>query len=96
MVDSKYPCLVRYIFYLSRTLFIGAHISRQFEFLQSQWITDGNFIGRGTEQDPMIGNSQGDGIFTIPQHPIRRRLYGLPQFVAVKGGEDSQFHYIKH
>ena len=68
-------------------LLIGAHIKRQFEFLQSQWITDGNFIGHGREQDPIIGNSQGDGIFTIPQHPIRRRLHGLPRFVTVLGGE---------
>jgi Dyp-type peroxidase family len=68
-------------------LLIGAHIKRQFEFLQSQWVTDGDFIGHGREQDPIIGNSQGDGIFTIPQHPIRRRLHGLPQFVVVRGGE---------
>jgi Dyp-type peroxidase family len=68
-------------------LLIGAHIKRQFEFVQSQWITDGNFIGHGTEQDPIVGNSQGDGIFTIPKHPVRRRLHGLPQFVVVHGGE---------
>jgi len=68
-------------------LLIGAHIGRQFEFLQSQWVTDGNFIGHGKEQDPIIGNSQGDGIFTIPKRPIRHRLHGLPQFVVVKGGE---------
>jgi len=68
-------------------LLIGAHINRQFEFLQSQWVTDGNFIGHGTEQDPIIGNSQGDGIFTIPKRPIRRRLHGIPQFVVVRGGE---------
>jgi len=68
-------------------LLICAHIGRQFEFLQSQWVTDGNFIGHGIEQDPIIGNSQDDGIFTIPKRPIRRRLHGLPQFVVVKGGE---------
>jgi hypothetical protein len=63
------------------------HIKRQFEFLQSQWVTDGDFIGHGREQDPIIGNSQGDGIFTIPKRPIRRRLHSLPQFVVVRGGE---------
>jgi Dyp-type peroxidase family len=68
-------------------LLIGAHIKRQFEFLQSQWVTDGDFIGHGREQDPIIGNSQGDGIFTIPERPIRRRLHSLPQFVVVRGGE---------
>jgi Dyp-type peroxidase family len=68
-------------------LLIGAHIKRQFEFLQSQWVTDGDFIGHGREQDPILGNSQGDGIFTIPKRPIRRRLHGLPRFVTVLGGE---------
>jgi len=68
-------------------LLVGAHIKRQFEFLQSQWITDGNFIRLGTEQDPILGNSEGDGIFTIPKRPVRRRLHGLPQFVVVRGGE---------
>jgi Dyp-type peroxidase family len=68
-------------------LLIGAHLQRQFEFIQSQWATDGNFVGHGTEQDPLIGNNHGDGIFTIPQRPARRRLHGLPQFVTVRGGE---------
>jgi len=68
-------------------LLIGAHLQRQFEFIQSQWVTDGDFIGHGTEQDPLIGNNHGDGIFTIPQRPARRRLHGLPQFVTVRGGE---------
>jgi len=68
-------------------LLIGAHLQRQFEFVQSQWATDGNFISHGTEQDPLIGNNDGDGIFTIPQRPARRRLHGLPRFVTVRGGE---------
>ena len=68
-------------------LLIGAHLRRQFEFVQSQWVADGNFISHGTEQDPILGNNQTDGIFTIPKHPVRRRLHGLPQFVAVRGGE---------
>lgn len=40
-----------------------------------------------TEQDPLIGNNEGDGIFTIPKRPVRRRLHGLPRFVVVRGGE---------
>src|SRR5215470_6949891 len=63
-------------------LLIGTHIKRQFEFVQSQWVTDGDFIRQGTEQDPILGNSQGDGIFTIPKRPVRRRLHGLPQFIT--------------
>ena len=68
-------------------LLIGAHLQRQFEFVQSQWVTDGNFISHGTEQDPIIGNGEGDGVFTIPKRPVRRRLQGLPAFVTVRGGE---------
>jgi len=68
-------------------LLIGAHLRRQFEFVQSQWMTDGNFISHGTEQDPIVNNGENDGVFTIPKRPIRRRLHGLPQFVAVRGGE---------
>ena len=68
-------------------LLIGAHLQRQFEFVQSQWATDGNFISHGTEQDPLIGNNEGDGVFTIPARPVRRRLHGLPHFVTVRGGE---------
>jgi Dyp-type peroxidase family len=68
-------------------LLIGAHLQRQFEFIQSQWVTDGNFISHGTEQDPLIGNNEGEGVFTIPRKPARRRLHGLPRFVTVRGGE---------
>jgi Dyp-type peroxidase family len=68
-------------------LLIGAHLQRQFEFVQSQWIASGNFINHGAEQDPIVGNAEGEGIFTIPNQPIRRRLHGLPQFVVVRGGE---------
>jgi hypothetical protein len=68
-------------------LLIGVHQRQQFEFVQSQWITDGNFISHGREEDPILGNSGGEGVFTIPKRPVRRRLHGLPQFVAVQGGE---------
>jgi len=68
-------------------LLIGAHLKQQFEFVQSQWVTNGDFINQGTEQDPIIGNNQAGGTFTIPKLPIRRRLHGLPQFVDVRGGE---------
>ncbi len=68
-------------------LLVGTHLSQQFEFVQSQWVTDGNFINSGTEQDPLIGNDVPDKIFTIPKMPIRRRMHGLPQFVTLRGGE---------
>ncbi|HET8947241.1 MAG TPA: Dyp-type peroxidase [Candidatus Polarisedimenticolia bacterium] len=68
-------------------LLIGAHLGRQFEFVQSQWIADGHFINHGAEQDPLLASGEDLGEFTIPRRPIRRRLRGLPQFIALRGGE---------
>jgi Dyp-type peroxidase family len=67
--------------------FIGAHIARQFEFVQMQWVNDGKFFGAPAEKDPLIGPNDGSGQFTIPQQPIRRRMQGLPPFVVNRGGE---------
>jgi len=68
-------------------IFIGAHLDRQFEFIKSEWINDGNFIGYPGEQDPMAGRNDGSGVATIPERPIRRRLHDLPSFVVTRGGE---------
>lgn len=67
--------------------FVGAHIRRQFEFVQSQWINDGVFFGAGSDQDPIIGANGGAGCLTIPRKPVRRRCTGIPQFVVTRGGE---------
>jgi Dyp-type peroxidase family len=66
--------------------FVGAHLARQFEFVQKQWIDDGGFIGASAEKDPLVGHND-DGRFTIPNQPIRRRVRGLPAFVVNRGGE---------
>ena len=68
-------------------LWMGAYLSRQFEFVKSQWHNDGNFVGLADEKDPIAGANDGTGTFTIPQRPIRRRLHGIPRFVTTKGGE---------
>ncbi len=67
---------------------IVGDLERQFEFVQTQWINDGTFIGTPEQQDPLVGphGEHGDQ-FTIPQAPIRRRMTGLPQFVVNRGGE---------
>ena len=67
--------------------FVGAHIGRQFEFVQSQWINDGIFFGAGEDKDPVIGSNGHGGSFTIPRKPVRRRIQGLPNFVVTRGGE---------
>jgi Dyp-type peroxidase family len=68
-------------------VFAGAHLQRQFEFLKTQWLNDGIFIGAPEETDPLVGPNDGSGAFTIPNKPIRRRLKDLPPFVITRGGE---------
>jgi Dyp-type peroxidase family len=68
-------------------IFVGASLSRQFEFVQSEWVNQGIFIGKTGEKDPLAGTNDGTGLFTIPKQPIRQRLQGLPQFVTNGGGE---------
>jgi deferrochelatase/peroxidase EfeB len=68
-------------------VFAGAHLKRQFEFVKTQWLNDGIFIGAPNESDPLVGPQSDSGSFTIPQRPIRRRLTDLPPFVVTRGGE---------
>ena len=68
-------------------VFAGAHPKRQFEFVKTQWLNDGIFIGAPLESDPLVGRHDGPGSFTIPQRPIRRRMQDLPPFVVTRGGE---------
>ena len=65
--------------------FVGANIGRQFEFIQSQWINDGAFIGADHDRDPVLGSHEID--FNLPRKPVRRRLQGIPRFVVTRGGE---------
>ena len=66
--------------------FVGAHLDRQFEFVQKEWVNNGKFIGAPAETDPLIGGFE-DRQFTIPKRPIRQRIQGLPSFVVNRGGE---------
>jgi len=66
--------------------FVGAHLDRQFEFIQKEWANDGKFIGAPAEKDPLVSSS-GEREFTIPKQPIRLHLKGLPAFVVNRGGE---------
>lgn len=67
--------------------FVGAHLGRQFEFVQSQWVNDGVFFGAGDDKDPVIGSNGKGNNFTLPRKPVRKRLQGIPQFVITRGGE---------
>lgn len=57
------------------------------EFLQSQWINDGNFVSLGDDKDPIVGLNAGTGTFTVPQDPLRRRYANLETFNVLRGGE---------
>ena len=67
--------------------FIGAHLGRQFEFVQSEWINGAEFLGLGDVEDPIGGAQVGAGTFSIPRRPIPKILRGLPRFVVTRGGE---------
>ena len=68
-------------------VFAGSHLKRQFEFVKTQWLNDGIFIGAPEEPDPVVGSHTGSSAFTIPKRPIRRRLQDIPPFVVTRGGE---------
>ena len=57
--------------------FVGAHLDRQFEFVQRQWVNDGKFIGAPAERDPLIGVQDG-GEFTIPSRRSAAACRGCP------------------
>lgn len=67
--------------------FVGAHLGRQFEFVQSQWINDGVFFGGNDDKDPVVGSNAGDSGFSVPRRPVRKRFPRLPRFVVTRGGE---------
>jgi Dyp-type peroxidase family len=68
-------------------LFISAKAMATIEFLQQEWINDGNFIGLGDERDPIVGLQEEAATFTIPREPVRRRLHGIETFNVLRGGE---------
>jgi Dyp-type peroxidase family len=68
-------------------LFISAKAMATIEFLQQEWINDGNFIGVGDERDPIVGLQEEGATFTIPQEPVRRRIHNIHSFNVLRGGE---------
>ena len=68
-------------------MFMSAKAMATIEFLQQEWINDGNFINAGNERDPIIGRQEPEATFTIPKEPVRRRLHGIQTFNVLRGGE---------
>ena len=68
-------------------LFISAKAMATIEFLQQEWINDGNFIGAGNERDLIVGLQEEEATFTIPKEPVRRRVHSIETFNVLRGGE---------
>jgi Dyp-type peroxidase family len=68
-------------------IFISAKAMETMEFLQREWINNGNFLSLGDERDPNVGLQEEGATFTIPQKPVRRRIHGIETFNVLRGGE---------
>jgi deferrochelatase/peroxidase EfeB len=70
-------------------LCFNANLSRQFEFVQSNWAMNPTFAGLSRDPDPLLGAQRTypfpAGDFTMPGCPTRR-VHGLPRVVEVRGG----------
>jgi Dyp-type peroxidase family len=68
-------------------IFISAKAMATMEFLQQEWINNGNFMNLGNERDPNVGLQEDGATFTIPQDPVRRRIHDIGTFNVLRGGE---------
>jgi Dyp-type peroxidase family len=68
-------------------IFLSAKAMATMEFLQQEWINNGNFMGLGDERDPNVGLQEDGATFTIPRAPVRRRIHGIETFNVLRGGE---------
>lgn len=69
---------------------LNASISRQFEFVQQQWINYGNDFKLANEKDPLIGNQDGEGSMQVQGSSAESPPFfcpKLPRFVETRGGE---------
>lgn len=70
---------------------LNASLSRQFEFVQQQWIQYGNDARLGNDKDPLLGRHGGQGKFVVqgdrtPANPPFV-CSNLPDFVELRGGD---------
>jgi len=70
---------------------LNASISRQFEFVQQQWIEYGNDAHLGNDKDMLMGNHGGEGRFVVQGDTSSTNppfvCGGLPNFVELRGGD---------
>jgi Dyp-type peroxidase family len=69
---------------------LNASLSRQFEFVQQQWIQYGNDAHLGNDKDMLIGSHGGHGRFVVQGDASQANppfiCGSLPDFVALRGG----------
>jgi Dyp-type peroxidase family len=67
---------------------INASIRYQFEFLQTEWINNGEFAGLSrNDVDPFVGEPRERSRFRIPDRQgAPKNIFDLPSFVTVRGG----------
>jgi len=70
---------------------LNADISRQFEFVQQQWIEYGNDAHQGNDKDMLMGNHGGRGKFVVQgDRSVGNPPFvcgNLPNFVELRGGD---------
>ena len=70
---------------------LNASISRQFEFVQQQWIEYGNDAHQGNDKDMLMGNHGGKGKFVVQGDRSATNppflCNHLPNFVELRGGD---------
>lgn len=68
-----------------------ASLSRQFEFVQQQWVNFGLDFNAGNDSCPLVGNHHEGARFVIAADPASKRppfvASKLPQFVSTRGGD---------
>lgn len=74
---------------------LNANISRQYEVVQGEWLSDGRTFDLDHDRDPLTGGPQDDGKLVLHGRPARNGkpatpptvLAPLPRFVWTRGGE---------
>ena len=70
---------------------LNANLSRQFEFVQQQWVEYGNDAHQGNDKDMLMGNHGGHGKYVVQGDTSATNppfvCSHLPNFVELRGGD---------
>lgn len=72
---------------------LAGNIIRQFEFVQSAWLSSSAFAGSREQRDPLLGHrcprlsgTKTDSFMQASEHGVQDKTQSLPDFVTVRGG----------